>query len=281
MVFRRVFFGASTGAGMSGKLLAFLIALFLVFVAGLGVAFGVVPLSIFVDQIKNFQVGLLASCSGGIVFLFWLLLMLYRVPAEIDNEQRELINSHMPNQLNVFVGQAFLPGSRWRIDGEKLVHKTCLTVISQEKKKILEFHATRLELLQRTEDMKPEIRGYIFGSVENNFRFCWKNGEVFTEIIPGDRDELLLAELDPVDGYPVFGKSKTSSIHGKKPSIYELYIQFKGRRNGEDDFAYFNYRTEIYCHPENNILDFADDSPDILDNLKSKIFFANISHEEL
>jgi hypothetical protein len=197
----------------------------------------------------------------------------YDVPEEIYNEQREIIDSYLPSQLNIFVGSSPMKG--WIREGNKDIRTSYLTVISMEKKKIVEFHADRVEFLQRTADMKADIRGAMFGSALNNVRFEWENGQVFTNLIPGDRDELLITEFDPEMGYPVFAQPKLSAPDCNKPSIYEISIQFKGKREGDNDFAYYDYRTEIYCHPEYKILDFAENSPDIPEELKSKVFFAN------
>ncbi len=210
-------------------------------------------------------------------FIFWVAIILtpfaalvnsVKIAALRDEKQREIIDNQSPKKLNLTVGASPMKG--WH--GEKNVHTVYLTVISHENKKIVEFHAKRLELLQRTANMKPDLRGATFGHAVPNFRFLWEKGAVFTELIPGDRDELLIAELDPELGYPVFGQPKASTSNSDEPSIYEVYLRFKGKFEGEDEFAYYDYRTEIYCHPAYEVLDFAD-APDIPDELKTKVLF--------
>ena len=280
-VFQRAFTPVWSDVGMRTLIILLALALFVWFISGIGFLFGLIPYSFVADRFTEINYGIASILGSLSLFAILFLAALWRTPAEMHYNQQKVIESFPPNQLNIFVGLA--PGlnfNRWYIKDDVVIHIACLTVISHEKKKIVEFHATRLELLQRTSDMKPDIRGSLFGTVEKNLRFAWKNGEIFTELIPGDQDELVLAELNPKDGYPVFGRSKISSHEGKKPSIYEVYIQLKGKREGEMDFAYYNYRTEIYCHPENNILDFVEDSIDIPDDLKPKIFFANKEQED-
>jgi len=219
---------------------------------------------------------------GAINIFFFLIVLPYIrfwvIPEEIYNEQREVIDSHIHSELNIFVGPSPMKG--WIREGNKDIRTVYLAVISNEKKKIIEFHADRIEFLQRTADMKSDIRGAMFGSGLNNVRFEWENEQIFTSLIPGDRDELLIAEFDPEIEYPVFAQPKLSAPDCKKPSIYEISIQFKGKREGDTDFAYYNYRTEIYCHPEYQILDFAESSPDIPEQLKSKVFFANKGRDD-
>lgn len=211
---------------------------------------------------------------GGIVIFIGLMLiwLFFSIPSELYNEQAQIINSRAPKRLDIFVGTSPMKG--WLVDGNNDIRTAYLTVINRENKKLVEFHAKRLELLQRTAAMKPNLRGAMFGSGVSNFRFEWDNGDVFTEIIPGDKDELLIAELNVEIGYPVFGESKTPAPNdGDVPSIYEVRIRFKGKREGETYFSYYDYLTEIYCHTENEILDFAEMSPDIPLELKEKVLF--------
>jgi hypothetical protein len=232
------------------------------------------------QQILGFCIGTvsLEFVLLGILLFFW---RFYDVPEEIYNEQRKTIDSRIPNQLNIFVGPSPMRGWKmlWK-KRERDIRTVYLTVISKETKKIVEFHATRLELLQRTADMEPNLRGATFGPGVNNFRFQWENEDVFTSLIPGDKGELLIAELNLTDGYPVFGQPKSSPLDSDKPSIYEVYIQFRGKLEGETDFGYYNYRTEIYCHPENGILEFVEFVSNIPDELKSKVLFSNRNQEE-
>ena len=211
--------------------------------------------------------------------LYGVIFTLFIVPFQENKKQQEIIDSYPPEKLNIFVGPSPMVG--WQIEDNVDIRTTYLRVISMEKKKIIEFHATKLELLQRTGEMKQDNRGIRFGYALDNFRFEWSSGNVFIELIPGDKTELLISKLDPKIGYPVFGEPMSCASDGKRPSIYEVYIQFKGKREGETDFAYYNYRTELFCYPEHNILDFAADAPDIPNDLKLKVFFAKKDKGEL
>lgn len=106
-----------------------------------------------------------------------------KIPAEIYHEQRKIIDNFPPSQLDIFVGPSPIKG--WIYENNKDIQTAYLTIISREKKKIVEFHATRLELLQRISDMKPDLRGATFGSGLNNVRFVWENESVFVEVFPG------------------------------------------------------------------------------------------------
>jgi hypothetical protein len=235
-------------------------------------AFAISWVSIFVEvpQIKDWRFGVLFSFIFFAIFAAWHFNTLQN---EISSLKREIQEIQTPSQLNIFVGRSPMKG--WIREDDVDIQTAYLAVISHEKRKIVEFHASRLELLQRTADMKPDIRGATFGSGVNNFRFMWGDGEIFTELIPGEKKELLITEFDSGVGYPVFGQPMLNAPEGKKPSIYEIYIQFIGKLEGENDFSYYNYRTEIYCHPEYQILNFAEKSPDIPEELKSKVLFSN------
>ena len=198
---------------------------------------------------------------------------LFIVPYQEHKNLQEIVDSYPPGILNIFVGISPMRG--WVRDGHNDIQTVYLKIISLEKKKIFEFHASRVIFLQRTADMKPDLRGAEFGTVINNVRFEWDDGKEFSTLLPDSTKEILIAELDIEKGYPTFGKAKLLPPEGKKPSIYEIVIRFKGKLDGEHEFAYYDYRTELYCHPENQTLDFTERARDIPDELKAKVFFAD------
>lgn len=242
------------------------------FVAALLFAVSWVSIFVEVPQIKDSRFALISGFIFFVGFATWHFFVLQN---EIRNLKKEIQEIQTPSQLDIFVGPSPMKG--WIREDNIDIQTAYLAVISLEKRKIVEFHARRLELLQRTSDMKPDIRGATFGSGVTSFRFLWADDKISTELLPGDKKELLISELNPMVGYPVFGQPQSNPPDRKNPSIIEVYVQFIGKLEGENDFAYYNYRTEIYCHPENQILDFAEHSPDIPEELKSKVLFSSNS----
>jgi hypothetical protein len=277
-VIRRAFKPVWDEMTMRVLILAIIVLLFVVGVSGILLTLGLIPNTFFENRVAEAWAGITAFGVSIAVFAILFIIGIYKVPAEMHYEQQKIIDSFPPDKLNIFVGSS--PFKGWLVEDDVDIHTAYLKVISREKKKIVEFHARRIEFLQRTADMKPDIRGAMFGAGLNNVRFEWENGEVFTEMIPGDAADILIGKLDPRIGYPIFGQSETAAPNGARPSIYEVYIQFKGKREGETDFAYYNYRTELYCHPEYNILDFAEYADDIPRDLKPKVLFTNKEQDE-
>ncbi len=210
--------------------------------------------------------------------LYFLYMWIFGIPKEIYYEQIKFIESYNPNRLNIFVGTN---GIKRKISSNEYsfgIQTASLIVINQEAKKITEFHATRHELLYRTEKTETGVRGNVFGINIMNFRFEWEDGKTITEILPGETDNLLIATFDPSVGYPVFGEAKVFPHKSDIPSIYEIHIQFVGKLEGETEFRYYDYIEELYFHPQDGILDFAENAinTDMPEKLKPKVLFVKI-----
>lgn len=212
----------------------------------------------------------------GIYALLSLYFGLFVIPFERYQSQERIIAQRIPEQLDIFVG----PSPLWGIINEQgnRVPQALLAVISREKKKIVELHAVRTELLERTALTPADIRGKTFMSGWRTFYFAWQNNEKFIELLPGDTFQLLLGEFDLDVGRPVFGIERFHSPSFRHQAIYEVHVRFKGKLEGDTDFRYFDYQDELLCDPNVPAFEFAKNSAGIPKDLEEKIYLSKTRH---
>jgi hypothetical protein len=212
---------------------------------------------------------LLIDVGGGIGSFIYI--AYHRIPAEIFNDQKKIIDERLPNELSLDIERT--PNIMAR-DGQDF-RAMALRITNLEKKKIVEFQA----LLNFDHFCYLKDSGAVKVTVyEYNAPLYWignKPYETEIELRPDTDKVVLICEL--TDAKTASGEDISIALMGCNPtptsvafgeeSIYQVRILFQGKLEGDYDFRTFHHKDIFYTKPENQRILFLDQAekayPDI------------------